>query len=105
MSITIDGIPETITRSQYLGLMTAVGLDVKKLTMLEFRMDGIYATVKASDENGRDIIDYGRNEVVKHHVFIRVVDDLPTDVGAECGLDTSCPEPSRPAANPTAPTS
>lgn len=71
---TITVVPESITREQYLGMITAVGFDVKNLTMLEFRTDGIYADVYDVDENGKKHIDAGRNELVKNRVYIPVKD-------------------------------
>lgn len=76
MAITIPGIPDSITRADYLRLIESVGLDPMRLRSLEFRMDGIYAEVKASrpgkDENPVDLIDEGRMEVATHRVYIRV---------------------------------
>ena len=71
---TITGVPESLTREQYVSLIESVGFDVKDLRTLEFRMDGIYAEVMDRDESGRLHLDAARDEVVTNRVFIPVRD-------------------------------
>ena len=71
---TITGVPESLTREQYVSLIESVGFDVKDLRSLEFRMDGIYAEVMDRDESGRLHLDEARDEVVTNRVFIPVRD-------------------------------
>ena len=73
--IMVD-VPERISRKAYAALIETLGLDARRLHSLEFHRDGIYATVVALDENGNARLDYSLNEVVKHKVFIPVVDGL-----------------------------
>lgn len=42
---TIVGVPESLTRAQYLGLIESVGFDVQRIRNLTFATDGIYAEV------------------------------------------------------------
>jgi hypothetical protein len=70
----IDGVPESITRAEYVALIESVGLDVKDLRSLEFRLDGIYADVYDRDDEGRLRIDVQRDEAIVNRVYIPVVD-------------------------------
>lgn len=68
----LPGVPETITREQYTQLIAVTGLDPNELERLEFRADGIYATVYALNEDGRRFIDQATERPTMHRVFIRV---------------------------------
>jgi hypothetical protein len=70
--MNIEGIPEYISRTAYLELLSSVGLDPNRIVSLEFGPMGIYAQVLATDANGEPVV--GGNEFVKHRVFIRVQD-------------------------------
>lgn len=70
--VNLPGVPETITRQQYLDMIKSVGLEVENLLCLEFRPDGIYAEVYATDERGNNLVDVQSDEVVTHRVYIRV---------------------------------
>lgn len=70
----IQGIPESITREQYLAMISAAGFDVNDLRRLEFRMDGIYADVMERSDKGHPVVDEQRNEVVVNQVYIPVKD-------------------------------
>jgi hypothetical protein len=74
---TIPGIPETISRSDYLALIESLGLDIKDLKMLELRRDGIYATVMARNAEGKLTADPATRETNVHRIYIPVVDDIP----------------------------
>lgn len=69
------GIPKTITREAYMAAVTNLGIDYKHLRSLEWRPDGIYAEVYASDVEGRRIIDTMTDEVILHRVYIEAVDE------------------------------
>ncbi len=71
VSKTIQGVPESITRQQYVDLVRAVGFDTAAVMSLEFAVDGIHAIVKER-KDGRDVIDLSRNGVVTNHVYIPV---------------------------------
>lgn len=80
-SITIPGVPETITRAQYVALIESVGFKPNDLASLRFTVEGIYAEVFARNADGARIIDHsaadnddGSVATVKHSVFIRVED-------------------------------
>lgn len=67
---TIVAVPEFLTREQYMGLVDAVGFDVKDVRRLEFRMDGVYAEVYDRNEAGNIRID--GDDAVVNRVFIPV---------------------------------
>ena len=75
MALTIDGIPESISRADYVALIASLGLDPLRLTHLELRMNGVYAEVKAKNAEGRDFLDpFNKQSIAKHRVFIPVED-------------------------------
>ena len=57
MSKVIHGVPEKISRADYIKLFEAVGIEPRDTKELMFCSDGIYATVFARDENGDRIFD------------------------------------------------
>ena len=69
-------VPERISREAYVALIESLGLAVKDLRSLEFRMDGVYAEVYATGDDGRRIVAPNANELVRHRVYIPVVDGL-----------------------------
>jgi hypothetical protein len=71
----IPGVPETISRKDYQALMESLGLELKNLVMLEFRRDGVYATLNAPDADGRLRTDPKTGTANRHHIYIPVVDD------------------------------
>jgi hypothetical protein len=71
----VPGVPESITRAEYLALMASVGFsDLDHLRSLEFRADGVYAEVIAQDEAGRSLVDHAANDVAVHKVYVPVKD-------------------------------
>jgi hypothetical protein len=70
MAKTIEGVPPSISRQAYIQVIELLGFEADKIQLLEFRMDGIYATV--ADKPAR--IDFLDNSVYKHRVFIPVDD-------------------------------
>ena len=75
----LDSIPDAISREAYMEVIRLLGLDPHDLRSLEFRMDGIYAEVRATSEDGRPVLDLMANESVVHRVFIPVKDGLEGD--------------------------
>lgn len=74
---TISGVPESITRADYLALIGAVGFDPHDLVELTFGRNGIYAVVKARNAEGKHYEDpLERNSLAKHRIVIPVVDGL-----------------------------
>jgi len=73
MSKNIPGVPESITRKQYLDLFDAAGIDPRNTKELMFCTDGIYATVFARDENGARVIDPVQGPM-NHAIYIPVED-------------------------------
>lgn len=71
--VTVPGIPETITRERYRALVEGAGFDVNELVSLRFEVNGIYAEVYATDENGRRFTADGKT-VATHNVCIKVID-------------------------------
>jgi len=72
---TIPGVPESLTREQYMSLVESVGFDGKYLRSLEFRIDGIYAEVFERNEKGNLVLDTKLDEPVINRVYIPVRDD------------------------------
>jgi hypothetical protein len=73
MSMSINGVPESISRESYLSLISATGIDPGAIRKLTFAADGIYAVVFAQDADGEKVIDPATG-AVKHTVYIPVVD-------------------------------
>lgn len=74
MAKTITGVPESITRDQYLSLINSVGFDANEIRELTFATDGIHAEVFERDTNGHPRIDDDGMSVVINSVFIPVED-------------------------------
>jgi len=68
----INGVPESIPRTRYVEMIESLGFDTAQLRSLEWRADGIYAEVVATDGTGDMLIDRQRGELVTHRVYIRV---------------------------------
>lgn len=75
-SVSIDAVPESISREDYVWMLAAVGLNPCDLTEVRFSTKGVYATVFARDAEGRRILDRvdGEDRIAKHEVFIPVTD-------------------------------
>lgn len=74
--VSLPGVPESITRKEYLGLIEQLGFDINHLLSLTFERDGIYAEVLATDDNGHHYTADGENAAT-HPVCVRVVDEEP----------------------------
>ncbi|WP_307076488.1 hypothetical protein [Arthrobacter pascens] len=72
MTMSINGIPESISREAYLSLISATGIDPGSIRKLTLTADGIYAVVFAVDGDGRKIIEPASG-AVKHTLYIPVV--------------------------------
>ena len=75
MSKTIEGVPESITREQYLDLFRALGIDPKELVSLTFVADGIHAVVFALNDQGRRIVGMNikpNGGYAKHTIYIPI---------------------------------
>jgi hypothetical protein len=70
---TVVGVPESLTREQYVSLIESVGFEAKHLRSLEFRMDGIYAEVMDL-KDGKPHIVPDTEELAINRVFIPVKD-------------------------------
>lgn len=77
MSKTIEGIPESFTREQYVALFDAVGLSPYDLVSLEFRAEGVYAEVFERDTTGKRIFSQHDGGFAKHRIFIPVEGGMP----------------------------
>jgi hypothetical protein len=75
MSITIDGVPDHLTREQYVAIFSAVGFDPNEVIELRAAPDGVHALVFAQHPDGRRILASDRSGYAKHRVFIPVRDD------------------------------
>lgn len=76
MAKIIEGVPEFITREDYIDLIAASGLDPNNLQDLRFSSDGIHAVVFHRDEDGARRLDNspGATGYLKHRIFIPVRD-------------------------------
>ena len=72
MALSIDAVPETITREQYLSLIRSVGFEPADIMELRFTTEGIVATVVVRNEAGTLVVD--GNEFATHEVFVQVSD-------------------------------
>lgn len=71
MAVTIEGVPESLTREQYKSLIAAVGLDTSRVKSLEFRMDGVYAEVGTGKF---DMLPDKPDREATHRVYIPIKD-------------------------------
>ena len=76
MSITIEGVPESITRERLVELLKTLGIDVSLVTRggIHVDRDHIRCEVFAFDENGNRYADAHHN-VVTHSIAIPIVDE------------------------------
>lgn len=76
MAKIIEGIPEYISREQYLDLFRAVGVTPDQVFELRFGSDGIHALVVHQDEHGHEVLDKQNPDAgpLTHRVFIPVRD-------------------------------
>lgn len=79
MAIKIEGVPESISRAEYLKMITDIGLDPKILRSLRFGANNISATVFAVDpKSGKKVLNEGNTGdpgYLKHTVIIHIKDD------------------------------
>ena len=76
MSITIPGVPEFLTREQYLAPLRAIGLEPERLVEIRYARDGIHALVTATLPGSlAAYVDPCRNDTYKHRVFIPIRDE------------------------------
>lgn len=78
MAIKIEGVPESISRAEYLNLITSVGLDPKNLKSLRFGANSITAVVFALDHTGARVLNKGNTGdpgYLKHTVIIHIKDE------------------------------
>lgn len=73
--MNIPGVPESITRAQYLALLEPLGLNLNDLTHLEFGINAIVAEVKARNAEGKHYDSpTERNALARHTIVIPVKD-------------------------------
>lgn len=76
MSKTIEGVPEFLTREQYLAPLAAIGFAPDVVKEIRYASDGIHALVFALDADGKKRIHPGApGGYHKHRVFIPIRDD------------------------------
>lgn len=78
MSKCIEGVPESISRADYVRLIESAGFDPESLLELRFGIDGIYAKVEARDKDGGIIfapVPGDEFNTVCHEVFIAIADE------------------------------
>lgn len=74
MAKTIQGVPENITRDQFLGIFTAVGINAEDCTKVELLPDGVHATVFERHADGTKVVNLDGNGFAKHNIHIPVTD-------------------------------
>ena len=71
--VTIPGVPEFLTREQYLAPLRAIGFEPERLVEIRYAPDGIHALVTATlPDSLAAYVDPCRNATYKHRVFIPV---------------------------------
>lgn len=79
MAIKIEGVPESISRAEYLKMFTDIGIDPKNVRSLRFGANSITAVVFATHpETGRRVINNGPTGdpgYLKHTVIIHIKDE------------------------------
>lgn len=76
MSKTIHGVPEFLTREQWVNMFRQYGFTPELTKELTFTHDGVRAVVFDVDEHGRKHLDLDGSGYAKHRVFIPVRDDV-----------------------------
>lgn len=72
MHKTIEGLPEFLTRAQYIAMFSSFGIDPANVLELRLASDGVHAVVFALDANGKRMVDMQHDGYYKHRVFIPV---------------------------------
>jgi predicted HAD superfamily Cof-like phosphohydrolase len=75
MSKTIEGVPDFLTREQYLAPLVAIGLDPETVLEVRYANDRVHAVVAATFPDGSRRPDPASNGLYKHRIFIPVRDD------------------------------
>lgn len=81
--IKIEGIPETITRQQYVETIRGLGIDPEQLLELRWDHQGIHAVVYALNKDGMRFATGNRpnRRPATHKLFIRVEDEPQVEEG------------------------
>lgn len=80
MSITIEGVPEHITRAQVVELLATLGIDASKVARdggVLIGGEAVRCRVYATDADGHFYVDQTTGEVAMHEVCIPIVEDQP----------------------------
>ena len=72
-SVVVPGVPDTITRADYMAWIESLGFEVKNLKSMRLEHHGIVAEVYATDDRGRWYVIDGENAAT-HTVTVRVTD-------------------------------
>ena len=75
MSKTIQGVPESISRAEYIAMFEGIGIDPRYSQSLTFQPDHIEAVIFERDANGARILDGQGEGYIKHRISIPVRDD------------------------------
>lgn len=73
MAKSIPGVPESLTREQFLSIFEAINVDPKETIELRAAPDGITVVTVARTASGQLTID--GNDIIKNTVFIPVRDE------------------------------
>ena len=74
MSKTIKGVPDSISRADYTGLIESVGFEARYLSSLTFHPNSIEAEVFSSRPDGSRIVADCGTKYERHHISIPVID-------------------------------
>lgn len=82
MSNTVNAVPESISRADYVRLIASIGLDAKDLFSLTFGTHSIEAVSFVLDEDGKRVVDQRLCEpalYLKRTITITVADEMEAD--------------------------
>lgn len=74
MAVVVTGVPEKISRTDYLRMVESVGFELNDLVSLIFHVDSIEAVVLARAADGRCYAQPDTGDTATHHISIRVED-------------------------------
>ena len=74
-NVTIAGVPATITRTNYLDAIRALGIDPAELHEMTWGWNTITASVYALNEHGKRYADRTTMEPAMHHIVIHITDE------------------------------
>ncbi len=75
MTVTINAVPESLTRSQFVDWLASVGIDPTECQSIVLDRNGIHATVYALNDDGCRYVNPGGDEIATHIIHVRIDDE------------------------------